>query len=532
MNMPDSLMCASGFVSFDREEIEGGIVARFRKVVSALGGNLALKSGSEVFTFQELEDRSNALACALGEHLRGSTTPVALMFKHCNNSIIAQLAVLKLGKFYSCLDVELRKERQLSILSQLGARYLLCNATTLETAMNLNSTFPEAVLINIDDLKLDSIEVSPAPVKAKPDDLAYIVNTSGSTGVPKGVMLSHANVLLTAYIHGQDSRINGNDRSLHICPVSAASAGLEIFTALLNGSAVFPFSIKDSGIWSLQGLIVEEQITTFVASPILFRLVFRARDYREQFPSVRLVRLGGDRVTRQDMDIFRKRFDAHCRLRVGYGASEYMPAMQLFINGGDEVSDPAPLGHPMQGCIISLIDENGEPVPRGKPGEIVITSRYMSLGYWNDPERTAKAFHHDPGRYALHTYFTGDVAYQDTDGRFHFVGRRDFIVKINGKQVCTSDVQQALLALPGISDAAVVPINSSQSGTLLVAFIVVPNQLMTISQLRAALAADLPYEAMPTKLVTLNDMPLIANNKIDLEELKRIAEANFAGFSL
>jgi amino acid adenylation domain-containing protein len=509
-------------VPFALSEVSGTIVERFRKVVEFLGDSLALKSGIRTFTFRELEHRTNVIARVLGESMHGHEHPVALMFRHGNNSIIAQLGVMKLGRSYSCLDADAQQERRDAIFSQLGSTWLLCDSATVTAAMDLRAAFPQTTVLNIDEIVPAAVNDSVAPLTTDADDIACIVNTSGSTGTPKGVMLSHRNILFTAYAHGQDFRISAHDRSLHLCPPSTASACSEIFTALLNGSAVFPFSIKDHGVRRFQELIAEEQLTTFTASPILFRLIARTFRKDERLPSVRLIRLGGDRVTGQDLRILRERFDRDCHLRVGYGASEYMPAMQLFLRGDSDVG-VVPLGYPVQGCTISLVDENGAPVPQGEHGEIVIMSPYLSSGYWLDPERTAKAFRINPLNAADRAYHTSDVAYQDVAGRFHFVGRKDSIVKINGKQVCIADVQKALLTISWITDAAVVPVRSSQSGSELVAFVVSNDALPTVPRLRASLAPHLPLEAMPTKVIALDNIPLTHNNKADLQQLKRLA---------
>lgn len=509
-------------VPFDQAEVNGSIIARFRRVALALGDSLALKFEDQSLTFGELEQTSNALAHVLSEVLPNGRAPVALMYKHGNGGIVAQIAVLKLGRCFCCLDADIKPERRNALFSQLGADCVLCDSASLEAALELRAAFPELTIFNTEAVAADSTATRDAFPNPGPDDIACIVNTSGSTGAPKGVMLSHRNMLMTAFVHGQDFQISGADKSFHLCPHSTAAAGSEIFTALLNGSAVFPFSIKDSGIRRFQELIVEEEITTFTASPVLFRLIFKAFRYCERFPSVRLIRLGGDRVTKLDVEIFRERFERHCRLRVGYGSSEYMPALQLFIDRDDAVGEVVPLGYPVQGCMVSLIDEKGAPVAVGEPGEIVVRSRQLSLGYWQDAERTDKAFRSDPNDSGTRTYCTSDMAYRDAEGCFHFIGRKDSIVKINGKQVCVADVERALRAISWLTDAAIVPVGNKQNGTELVAFVVSDRKGVELSHVRASLAADLPYEAMPAKLIALSEIPLTANNKTDLQELKRL----------
>ncbi len=511
------------FCAFSEEELESSVVDRFRSIVSKYGNRLAVKVHHQYIDYSSLERKSNVMAHVLLEMLGSEKEPVAMMFKHGLNHISTTLAVLKTGKFYSNLDCDLDYTRQALILTDLETRILLCDSTCLRKAEFHKNGFPALKIINIENLHLSSELPSP-PIKISPNDFASIVYTSGSTGAPQGVVLSHQNILANARNHGHDFCLSVEDRATQICPLWTAASGSEIFSALLNGTSLFPFSIKDDGIVNYLALLCEENITTITATPVLFRMIFSAARQNQKFPSMRLIRLGGDRTTRAEFELFKQHFHDHCLLRLGYGSSEFMQITQLFLDKSyHPVGEILPIGFPMRDCDIRLLDDTGKQVANGAYGEISVASKFLSVGYWHNKALTEERFLTVGAKSGPRRYLTRDIGYEDSAGCLHHLGRKDSQVKIYGKMVLISDVEKALLGIAGVSEAVVTPFDSGERGTELAAFVVVVNEGLTTQSIRTELAKKIALDIMPRRISILEKMPLLINNKINRLKLHEIS---------
>ncbi|HWK54198.1 MAG TPA: AMP-binding protein, partial [Hyphomicrobiales bacterium] len=244
-----------------------------------------------------------------------------------------------------------------------------------------------------------------------------------------------------------------------------------------------------------------------------------------QFPAMRMLRLAGDRTTRRDLALFRKHFGAHCLLRVGLGASEALLYAQHFLTPADEIDgEVVPVGHAVADMELLLLNEAGQPVPPGEYGEIAVRSRYLSLGYWRNPALTAQRFLPDPAGDGQRVYLSRDIGYVDAQGLLHHVGRSDSRVKLHGRMVVVSDVEEILLAMPGVREAVVAPYDGGANGTELAAFVVAPG--LAVRDLRRALAQRLPAGLLPRRVELLDSLPLQLNNKINRLKLKELCQGD------
>lgn len=505
---------------FPAEELEGSIVQRLRRVAAQCGARIAISEKQDQLSYEGLEQRSEGLAAFLLDAMGRGQEPVALMFKQGADAVVAQLGVLKAGKLYAHVDPELPEQRQLLLLRNLGTGTVLCDSACEEGALLLAGKVEGLRVINSAAVRgsESSVEVS-----IQPDDPALIVFTSGSTGAPQGVLLSHRNVLMIARSHGRDFGLAPRDRASQICPLWSAASASEVFSALLNGTRLYPFSIKEGGVFAFLQLLEEEAVTTFTSTPILFRLLFSAAAEGQRFPAMRLIRLGGDKTTSRDVQLFKRCFEAHCLLRLGYGSSEYLLVTQFLIASHFDLdAEVAPAGFSMPGCELSVLDESQQVVRQGEVGEIAVTSAYLGLGYWRNAELTRQRFLCSGRGSGERTYLTRDLGYLDERGCLHLVGRADSRVKIYGKMVLLNDVEAALMAIQGVRDAAVLPRDSAERGTELVAFVVAAKGLGA-TVLRQRLRETLSAELIPRKFEFLDALPLRSNSKVDRLRLKELA---------
>jgi amino acid adenylation domain-containing protein len=512
------------YVAFPRSDLDGSIVDRFHKIELEYADCSAVKHEGVVMTYAMLDAASNSLAALLVREAGVCKQPVAMLYKHGIDAITAQFAVLKSGNFYAHIDCELGFERQQLLMENLGSRILLCDDACEAKAALLAATLPHLLVLNTQRVVVDQSASCP-PLNIKPQDYAYIVFTSGSTGPPQGVIISHENVLhftrnQTNYMH-----LRSADRAMQICPLWTGASGTEIFSTLLNGATLFPFSVNDGGLARLTKVLLEENISTFTAVPTLFRMLMGVQAPNTIFPAMRMIRLAGDRTTRIDVDLFQKHFPKTCLLRVGLGASEILLFAHLFIDTEYAMTgEVVPVGHPLEDVELMLLDDDLREVDQaGEYGEIAVRSRYLSVGYWKNPQLTNERFLPDISDVSKRIYLSRDIGYRDEQGLLHHVGRKDARVKIYGKMVLISDVEEALLSIAGVKEAVVVPFDSGERGTELTAWLVTEADCRDLAAIRQQLAAKIPAEIRPGTITILDALPLQSNNKINRLQLKNLA---------
>lgn len=500
--------------------MQGSIIERFNAIVARFAGRPAVKDDTGVLTYAALDIRSRHLATYLLHEFGNSKEPVALMYRHGANYNIAQFAVLKTGKFYANIDVDLPMDRQVLIAGNLEARLLLCDTSCEQSAKALAASLPGTRVLNTQTLDLGSFATPLPEVDIKPGDYAYIIYTSGSTGPPQGVVVSHENVLHFTRNHTNYMHLHSGDRATQICPLWTGASAAEIFPMLLNGALLLPFSLPIGGFPKLLKLLEDEAITMFTAVPTVFRMLMALAGTDQKFPAMRMLRLAGDRTTRIDVELFKQHFLDHCLLRVGLGASEVLMFAHFYIDTSYAMAgEVAPVGYALEDLELLLLDDEGNPVPQGECGEIAVRSPYLSVGYWKNPTLAAERFPPDPEGSNGRLYLSRDIGYFDAQGRLHHVGRKDSRLKLYGKMVLISDVEEALLAITGIKEAVVVPFDSGKLGTELAAFITTSAPL-DVAAIRQQLASKLAADLLPRKILLLDQLPLQPNNKINRLQLK------------
>lgn len=515
----------SQFLPFTEQELDTTIVARFRQVARSMGSSAAVVMNDASISFEDLDLTSDALANQLLRTFGEVREPVALFFSHGISHNCAQLAVLKSGRFFVNVDPG-SSERHAAILNDVGARIVLSDSEHEALAHAVAKQFKDMHVLNVECLTPAADLEYPPSVNVNPHDLATIVYTSGSTGSPQGVMLTHQNLLFIARSHGRDFKLSVEDRATQICPLWTIASNSEIFSTLLNGACLYPYSIKRSGIPGYLKLLREERITTLVCSPALFRLLFGTAIRKQSYPAVRLIRLGGDRTTRADFNLYREVFSDECLLRLGYGSSEFVLATQFFVSRQSDVTDEVlPIGYPIAGCDVAVVNENGDEVETGQKGEIVLTSPYLSPGYWRNEALTSARFKLRAASQER-SYLTRDIGYRDAMGRLHHAGRNDARVKIYGKFVSVDDVEKTLLGMTGIKDAVVLAVDHALKGAELAAFVVPSGPGLDAPAIRDTLLNQLPPEMVPSHILLLDALPLLVNNKVDRLKLKALVTRN------
>jgi amino acid adenylation domain-containing protein len=510
------------YVRFDGTDVERSVPERFADIVERYGDRVAVQDGDSAFTYGELDRTANRLAHAVLDRLGAGPEPIALLYRHGVRFCEAQLGVLKAGKFYAAMDPDLSVHRLVTLAKNLGTRLILCGPELAPLAHSVADAMPEASVIDVGTL-VDGTESDPG-VKLGPDDYAYIVYTSGSTGPPMGVVLSHRNVLYGTMSHTNAMHLCVNDRASQVCPLSSAACGGETLPILLTGATLLPFSVKARSIRRFAQWLVNEKISIYTSVPVVFRLLLAKAPAGTQFPDMRMVRLSGDRILTSDFELFRRHFAEHCLFRAALGAAEaFLYAHLLVDRSYVPTGEVMPAGYPLEGMEVFVVDEQSKRLPPGVVGEIAVKSRYLSVGYWHNDELTSERFLAPPGGGPCRIYLTRDLGRLQEDGLLTHLGRKDSRVKIYGKMVETAELEDVLLRMPEIEEAVVVPVTGSGAETFLVAYYVAKAGASPAPDaVRHNLVARFPIEVVPRRCIELSALPVTASNKVDR---RRLAQA-------
>src|SRR5690606_8587661 len=441
---------------FPAEALARSIPERFREVVERAPDAVAVETARARWTYEELQQRANQVAHALLRETGSDNQRVALFLEHDAPMLAAILGTLTAGKTYVPLDPAYPEERLRLLLEDAEPQAIL----TDRPASELSDWAGELPVLELSHIFAAEPEHAPE-LTVDPATPAYILYTSGSTGRPKGVVQSQRNVLHHIRTYASRLRITPHDRLSLLAAYGFDAAVMDIFGALLSGATLYPIDLRGEDAGRLSALVERHGITVLHSTPTVFRHLTSQLTGAENLSAVRLVVLGGEAATRHDLELFRRHFGPHARLINGYGPTECTLALQhVFDHTGEPPRTTAgglPIGRAVDGLEVLLLNEAGEPVETLAPGEIVLRSPYVALGYWRSPELTAERFVADPSATepGVRLYHTGDRARWLPDGTLEFLGRIDQQVKVRGYRIEPGEIESILASENGISAAVV-----------------------------------------------------------------------------
>ena len=502
---------------FTEQDTRQSIAARFEQVAQRHGSRLAVQAGAERLTYAKLNRICNRIARALLAKRRVSEQPVALLFKQGAAMIKGSLAALKAGKIYAPIDYSLPLDRARAIFEDSQTDLIVTDRENISFAREIIGD--PGKILNIDELGAEvadrNLHLSIAP--ARP---AFIHYTSGSTGAPKGVVGCHRSELVNIMLKTRALQVAPADR-ISLLRSNNVGATSDMLLGLLNGAAVFPAELKEEGLARLADWLIEQEITIFTCVASVYRHCVRNLSGRERFPKLRLIHLGGEPVFESDIALYKKYFSDDCLLAIRLGISETKTVTYYVFNKSTRVHDGVvPVGYPLDGYEIEILDAAGERAGPNRVGEIAVKSAYLAEGYWRQPELTRAKFLPDPERDDRRIYHTGDLGYLTQDGCLVHVGRRDTQVKIRGYRVDIAEIAKALLDFPDVMHASVIPWEDGPARKRLAAYLVPrPGRPLSLAKLRAFLEKKLPSYMVPLSFAILPSLPLTSSGKIDRRAL-------------
>jgi amino acid adenylation domain-containing protein len=509
------------FVEFPKAEIEQSIPDRFGQQVRRHGQRVAVDAAGLTLSYAALNEAANRLAQTLLAQLGERQEPVAFLLAHGPRPIVAILGILKAGKCYVPLDPAWPEARIARILEDAEARRIVTDREHLLLAKKLATKTRR--LVDLEAIPRRTSAEDPG-LRLGPDAMASILYTSGSTGQPKGVVQTHRNVLHNVMKYTNGLHISAADR-LSLLPRSSYGASAsDIFGALLNGAALLPFDLREQGPERLAAWLIDREVTIYHSVPTVFRRLVASLTPQTRFPKLRLIKLGGEPVTRRDVQSYQEHFAPGCILHVGYGATETNILRQYFLRTDTPIpGDLVPVGYAVQDTEIVLLDPSGSEVALGGPGEIAVRSAYLPPGYWRREDLTAATFRPVPGGRSLRIYRTGDMGRMLADGCLLCLGRKDSQVKVRGYRVDLAEIEAALAAFEDVRQACVVARQCPDEETRLVAYVVAATgRTPGAATLRHSLAGILPDFMLPASIVLRRDLPETASGKVDRQALAKL----------
>jgi amino acid adenylation domain-containing protein len=509
-----------GALPFPREAIAQTLHGRFEIVARQFASRLALSSPTVQWSYAELDRRANCIAWALKDCGVDRGARVALLYPHEGTMVAAMLGALKAGATYLPLDSGAPLERLAYLLDDSGTRWLL----TDEEGAKLTAPLSQGRRVEVIDTDMlqGGLTAALPDSGAGPDDSAYILYTSGSTGQPKGIIQSHRNLMHHIQVWTGVLGITCHDRMTLVSAFTWDSSLQDTYGALLNGATAYVFDIRQQGFEALADLVLGQRLTICHLAVPVYRNLVRVLAQRGRAADLRVMGLGADMVHQADVDAFHDLFGDAAMLVNAYGATESTTGTVYRIGQHSPVPRyPLPIGRAVEDTEVQLVDEDDRPVEGAGTGEITLTSRYVALGYINRPELTAEKFRPHPLDPALRTYRTGDIGQRLPDGNLVLLGRRDHQIKIRGMRVDLGEVESILVQHEDILDAVVLDQMHPPSGAKrLVAYVVAkPGKAVGVATLRAFLDAKLPAYMHPSALLTMPAMPLTPNGKVNRKAL-------------
>lgn len=469
----------------------------------------ALEFNDISLTYDVLHTRIQQFAYCLQQKGVQPGDLIAVSLTRSEHLVPLLIAILQCGSAYVPLDPKFPQARLDFMLEDSESKYLI-------TDKNISSLFSNTTpKIFIEDLvdRLDSTPTAQSFSFSDPNGLAYILYTSGSTGNPKGVKVSHKNLINFLYAMAKAPGITSNDRLLSITTISFDIAGLELFLPLLNGATLVLTDDSVSGDgWQLLELIKNKSISYLQATPTTWQMLLDS-DWDTPLPIKALC--GGEPLPLH----LAKQLAINCdELWNMYGPTE--TTIWSTVKKIDLNSTKITIGRPIANTRIYIISNEGNLVSPGTVGELCIAGDGVALGYLNRPELTASKFQyqHLSKNLSETVYKTGDLGKLLPNGDILCLGRADNQIKLRGHRIELGEIETALLSIPDVKQAAVV-VNNSGKDTKIVAYLTSKTSSQNTDVIRHQLSLILPDILIPKIFMWIPEFPTTPNGKIDKKRL-------------
>ena len=483
---------------------------RFFEMVSFNQDVPALESGDFTLSYAELSEVASRWAVEIID--RGGLSPIIVACHSQEQAVIGMVGCMMAGRVWTILDPKTPKVLRDQVLRDLP------------DSLVLTEPDPGQVFGLPPERYLTCSKVSPSnpqalqPVTTSRADPICILYTSGSTGVARGVLHSHASLLEVVTKSTKHFDLGPSDRIAMLSPLGHVVGTVAVLLALMNGGRLSIYEVKSEGLAGLPKWLSDRKITYLHTITTIFRRLATAVGDPNTLSALKVVAVGGEAVTARDYELFQKAFAAKTQLRNSYGATESIDSFQYVVGKGEPMLGMSlPIGYPCSDQdIYKLMTEGGEEAD-SMSGELWVSSNCLALGYWMRPEDTATRFPVDQeGR---RWFRSGDLCRVDDAGRMHCLGRGEGVVQLRGVDVDLNQIEQEMRQLQGVSEVVVNAVDNEDGDTELLAFYCEDGECDP-QRMRSDLGECLPEYMIPHQFIVMDRLPLTSSGKVDRRRLR------------
>lgn len=483
-----------------------------KKAVQDINGSL---------TYRQLRTKALQLARMIKDKESGGKNPILIYLPKSCHSIVSFLAVLYSGNFYTPTDIRFPFEKVNSILSCLKPRLII--STHKDAEKLIENGIMEELFIYVDDIT-DNCKMADSKIlleKIIDCDLAYVLFTSGSTGVPKGVGITHRSIIDFADWAKETFSITSEERIANQTPLYFDMSVLDIYLTFSAGATLYivPESTFSFPVEILE-YIKENQISFICWVPTVFKSISNRELLSEVDCScLKHIFFAGEVMPNKCLNYFRKNLP-NVQYADLFGPTEITDICTYYIVNRDfKDNEPLPIGKPCKNIDAFILSDDNELIENeGMIGELCIRGTCLAMGYYNNIELTREVFVQNPLNHIFEEkiYRTGDLVHYNQYGEFEYDGRKDFQIKHMGYRIELGEIETATLALPGIHNGCVLYDDEKKE----IALFYQGENHADKSYIRKKLIDILPKYMLPTLFIQLDELPYNDNGKIDRRQLK------------
>ncbi len=504
----------------DLDPGDATIVEMIAAVADRAPETVAVGFGDDEITYGDLWQAAGVVAAHLQQAGVGPNRLVGLLLSRSIEMLIGMVGILRSGAAYVPLDPQYPINHISKLLESGGVAHVV-------TDDGHRGLVPSG--IRVVDVNNRQPGLTPDGLLPSADDLAYVIHTSGSTGTPKAVGVTHRNLAYSTLARGEhyDEPVG---RFLLLSSFAFDSSVVGLFWTLATGGMlVLPDAGGEHDADHLLDLMERRSVTHLLCLPSLYQLLLD-HDANGRMSSLRVAIVAGEACPSGVLETHADRLPT-TQLHNEYGPTEATVWCTVHEASSSDAGGPLPIGHPIAGARIYLLDDYGKRTPWGYVGEICVAGGGLTAGYLDRPDLTAERFVTvDIGGSTERVYRTGDLGFIDGNGSLQFLGRVDKQVKVRGYRIEPGAVEAALRSHEAVADAAVVGRSPrGRSATQLVAFVVTVRPEDDVRDLRQAMQAELPRHMVPDLVLATAEIPRLPNGKVDYGGLPEPASQQEAG---
>lgn len=495
------------------------IIDYLRKAAATQPDKIAFSDEQKHVTYAQTLDVAQRIATALIDRFDRVNEPIAVLIDRNVESICAFMGIAMSRNFYCPIDVTQPLQRITTILEQMQPMAMISIGNMPEALIGLTQ-LPVLEYSELLETQADDALIAARQDSALDTDPLYAICTSGSTGVPKGVLISHRNVLDFIPVFCETFRFDENEVFGNQAPFDFDVSVKDIYSTLYCGATMH---IIPKVCFSMPKLLVntldERKVTTLIWAVSALCIIAGVNAFKHKVPAgLRKILFSGEVMPIKMLNIWRSYYPDAMFVNL-YGPTEITcNCLYYIIDREFGLTDKLPLGVPFRNEGVLFLNEHNQPIRPGETGEICVVGTCVALGYYRNPEKTAAAFVQNPlnDRYPEIMYRTGDMAELAENGEYYFAARKDFQIKHMGHRIELEEIETHCSAVDGVTRASC--LFDSDRNKIVAYYVGTPDKKEIIDQLKTRL----PKYMIPNIFIKAESLPLNKNGKIDRQQLRKI----------